>query len=158
MSDELERMWDALRDVEDALESRHESEVATTAEVLLLALANTPEMAEIFSACEGDIDELSETLEQDLEERLPILGSEDDAQTDTFVRIFDRAVDRGEKSGAKEFSIGNMLVALFAEYQTFAVSELNRLGITRRDVGELHFSWRAAIQTRASRSNRKKQP
>ena len=134
MSDQLERMWDAVQDAEDALESRHESEVAVTAEVLLLALTSTPEMAEIFAACEADIDELAETLEQHLEERLPILGAEDDVLTDTFERIFDRAVARGEKSGAKEFSIGNMLVALFAEYQTFAVSELNHQGVTRRDV------------------------
>ncbi|MDE0453694.1 MAG: hypothetical protein OXJ63_00105 [Gammaproteobacteria bacterium] len=134
MSNQLERMWDAVQEAEEALESRHESEVAVTAEVLLLALTSTPEMAEIFAACEADIDELAETLEQHLEERLPILGAEDDVLTDAFVRIFDRAVGRGEKSGAQEFSIGNMLVALFAEYQSVAVSELNQLGVTRRDV------------------------
>ena len=134
MSDEFEKMWDALQDVENALESHHESEIAVTAEVLLLALLSTPEMAEIFAACEVSIDELTRTLEQHLEETMPIRGLDDEDGMQAFDRILHRAQAVGKKGGPKEFSIGNMLVALFAQYQTFAVSELNRLGVTRWDV------------------------
>lgn len=134
ISDEFERMWDAVKDVEDALESRHESEIAVTAEVLLLALTSTPEMAEIIAACEASIDELTRTLERHLEEAMPIRSVDDEHGIQAFERILHRAQAVGKKGGPKEFSIGNMLVALFAEYQTFAVSELNRLGVTRRDV------------------------
>lgn len=123
-----------MKDVEEALETRHESEIAVTAEVLLLALTSTPEMAEIFAACEASIDELTRTLEQHLEETIPIRGADDEHGIQAFQRILDRAQARGDKRGARKFSIGNMLVALFAEYQTFAVSELNHLGVTRRDV------------------------
>jgi len=134
MSDEFERMSDALQELEEALESRHESEIAVTAEVLLLALTSTPEMAEIFAACEVSIDELTRTLEQHLEETMPIRDVDDEHGIQAFQRILDRSQTRGGKIGAKKFSIGNMLVSLFAEYQTFAVSELNRLGVTRWDV------------------------
>ena len=134
MSDELVRMWDALRAVDKAFESRHESEVALTTEVLLLALTGTPEMAEVFAACEASIDELTSTLEQNLEETMPIPGIDDDHPMQTYDRILERASAHAKNSGVKVTGIGHMLVALFAENQTFAVSELNRHGVTRRDV------------------------
>ncbi len=105
-----------------------------TAEELLLAITSSPVLAEIFSACEADVDDLARTLEQHLEETIPTLGVEDDGQELGHVRILQRATAHAKNSGVKEVSPGHVLVALFAEYQTFAVSELNRQGVTRRDV------------------------
>jgi len=117
-----------------AREHRHEF---LTAEHLLLALTSSPLVAEILAACEADVDELATTLEQHLEETMPTLGVEDDRQTRptrAFDRILKRAMAHVQNSGVKEVSSANVLVALFAENQTFAVSELNRQGVSRLDV------------------------
>ena len=117
-----------------ARESRHEF---LTAEHLLLALTSSPVVAEILAACEADVDELARTLEEHLEETMPTLGVEADRQTRptrAFDRILKRAMAHVQNSGVKEVSSANVLVALFAENQTFAVSELNRQGVTRLDV------------------------
>ena len=65
---------------------------------------------------------------------MPTVGVEDDGQEHAHIRILKRATAHAENSGIKEMSSGHMLVALFSENQTFAVSELNRQGVTRRDV------------------------
>ena len=117
-----------------ARESRHEF---LTAEHLLLALTSSPVVAEILAACEADVDELARALEDHLEETMPTLGVEADRQTRptrAFDRILKRAMAHVQNSGVKEVGSANVLVALFAENQTFAVSELNRQGITRLDV------------------------
>ena len=117
-----------------ARESRHEF---LTAEHLLLALTSSPVVAEILAACEADVDDLARSLEEHLEETMPTLGVEADRQTRptrAFDRILKRAMAHVQNSGAKEVSSANVLVALFAENQTFAVSELNRQGVTRLDV------------------------
>ena len=117
-----------------AREHRHEF---LTAEHLLLALTSSPVVAEILAACEADVDDLATTLEQHLEETMPTLGVEDDRQTRptrAFDRILKRAMAHVQNSGVKEVSSANVLVALFAENQTFAVSELNRQGVSRLDV------------------------
>ncbi len=117
-----------------ARESRHEF---LTAEHLLLALTSSPVVAEILSACEADVDDLARSLEEHLEETMPTLGVEADRQTRptrAFDRILKRAMAHVQNSGVKEVSSANVLVALFAENQTFAVSELNRQGVTRLDV------------------------
>ena len=117
-----------------ARESRHEF---LTAEHLLLALTSSPLVAEILAACEADVDELARALEDHLEETMPTLGVEADRQTRptrAFDRILKRAMAHVQNSGVKEVSSANVLVALFAENQTFAVSELNRQGVTRLDV------------------------
>ena len=117
-----------------ARESRHEF---LTAEHLLLALTSSPVVAEILAACEADVDELARSLEDHLEETMPTLGVEADRQTRptrAFDRILKRAMAHVQNSGVKEVSSANVLVALFAENQTFAVSELNRQGVTRLDV------------------------
>ena len=117
-----------------ARESRHEF---LTAEHLLLALTSSPVVAEILSACEADVDELARALEEHLEETMPTLGVEADRQTRptrAFDRILKRAMAHVQNSGVKEVNSANVLVALFAENQTYAVSELNRQGVTRLDV------------------------
>ena len=117
-----------------ARESRHEF---LTAEHLLLALTSSPVVTEILAACEADVDDLARALEEHLEETMPTLGVEADRQTRptrAFDRILKRAMAHVQNSGVKEVSSSNVLVALFAENQTFAVSELNRQGVTRLDV------------------------
>ncbi|WP_446830372.1 ATP-dependent Clp protease ATP-binding subunit ClpA [Candidatus Foliamicus sp.] len=117
-----------------ARERRHEF---LTAEHLLLALTSSPVVAEILAACEADVDGLARTLEQHLDETMPTVGLEDGRQTRptrAFDRILKRAMAHVQNSGVKEVSSANVLVALFAENQTFAVSELGRQGVTRLDV------------------------
>ncbi len=117
-----------------AREHRHEF---LTAEHLLLALTSSPVVADILASCHADVDDLAATLEEHLAETMPTLGVEDDRQTRptrAFDRILKRAMAHVQNSGVKEVSSANVLVALFAENQTFAVSELNRQGVSRLDV------------------------
>ena len=56
---------------------------------------------------------------------MPTRGVEDDRQEHAHFPILNRARAHAKNSGVNEMSSGHILVALFAEYQTFAVSELN---------------------------------
>ena len=77
---------------------------------------------------------MAKSLEQHLKETIATLGVDDDGQEFACVRILERATAHAENSGAKQVSPGHVLVALFAEGDTFAVRELNRQGVTRRAV------------------------
>lgn len=120
-------------------EARQKRYEFLTLEHLLLALLEDPAAREILLACDADLEELREDLEQHLELYVPTMteeGSEnrDIQQTLSFQRAMQRAVFHVQSSGRQEVSGANVLVAIFSEKESHAVYFMNKQGITRGQV------------------------
>ncbi|HKS94236.1 MAG TPA: Clp protease N-terminal domain-containing protein, partial [Gammaproteobacteria bacterium] len=117
----------------EARAKRHEF---MTVEHLLLALLDTPRVAEVLRACGADIQSMQQELTRYINENTPRLDQPDpDVQpTLGFQRVLQRAVFHVQSSGHKEVTALNVLVAIFGEKDSNAVYLLGRQGITRLDI------------------------
>jgi len=118
----------------DARARRHEY---VTVEHLLAALLDNPSAAQVLRACGGNIDELRKNLVSFLEENVPSLPNESDAEaqpTVGFQRVIQRAVLHVQGVGKKEVTGANVLVAMFGEKDSHAVYFLHKQSISRFDV------------------------
>ena len=114
---------------------RHEF---VTVEHLLYALLFDDATARVIRNSGGDVSELKKQLERFLDEKLDKLPDSaifSDASPSIGVqRAIRRAVAHVQSSGKEDVTGANVLVALFAERDSFAVSLLEQQGVTRLDV------------------------
>ena len=106
-------------------------------EHLLLALLENPSAASVLSACGADMDDLAREIRNVLEETVPVLGDEDERDTQptiSFQRVLQRAMYHIQSSGKTEVLGSNVLVALFNEKDSYAAYLLNKHEISRLDV------------------------
>ncbi|MDE2139728.1 MAG: ATP-dependent Clp protease ATP-binding subunit ClpA [Gammaproteobacteria bacterium] len=117
----------------EARAKRHEF---MTVEHLLLALLDTPRVAEVLRACGADIQSMQHELTRYIDQNTPRLEQPDPDVHPTlgFQRVLQRAVFHVQSSGHKEVSALNVLVAIFGEKDSNAVYLLGRQGITRLDI------------------------
>jgi len=118
----------------DARARRHEY---VTVEHLLAALLDNPSAAQVLRACGGNIDDLRKNLVSFLDENVPALPSESEAEaqpTVGFQRVIQRAVLHVQGVGKKEVTGANVLVAMFGEKDSHAVYFLHKQSISRFDV------------------------
>jgi ATP-dependent Clp protease ATP-binding subunit ClpA len=119
---------------QNAREKRHEF---ITVEHLLLALVESPQVVEILKACGTVLSELRQELEQFIDESVPILRDDDEAEAQPtlgFQRVLQRAVLHVRSSGQAEVTTANVLVAIFSEKQSQATYLLNVQDVARIDV------------------------
>ncbi len=128
LSQELE---DTLRRAMGNAASR-QHEMATL-EHLLLALMEDNDAAEILAACDVDFDALHDALEAHLAEVMEKSKNIEIEPTSSFQRVIQRAIMHTQSSGHDNASGANVLVAMFAEEESFAVWVLNNQGMTRLD-------------------------
>src|ERR1700722_1988065 len=120
----------------EAARRRHEY---ITVEHLLHALLFDDATALIVKHAGGDVPRLKKELERFLDEQLEQLG-ESDAISSTpqpsigVQRAIRRAAAHVQSSGKEEVTGANVLVAIFAERDSFAVGMLETQGVTRLDV------------------------
>ena len=117
-----------------AREARHEY---LTVEHLLLAILDTPKVREVLRACGADLGKLKQELKEHIDQSTPRLeeGEEREVQpTLGFQRVLQRAVFHVQSSGKEQITGANVLVAIFAERESPAVSILEKAGVTRLDV------------------------
>jgi ATP-dependent Clp protease ATP-binding subunit ClpA len=120
--------------LEDATRRGHEF---AALEHLLLALLGDEKTADVVKHCGGSIARLSGKLEAFLENELkPLPESERERAQPTlaFARVIQRAVNHVLGAGKAQASGANVLVAMFAEPDSHAVTFLKEEGITRLDV------------------------
>jgi ATP-dependent Clp protease ATP-binding subunit ClpA len=119
----------------EAARRRHEY---VTVEHLLYALLFDEETASIVRHSGGDPAALKKRLEKFLDDDVPPLPEDADAQFPSLSLGFNRAVQRAamhvQSSGKKELKGANVLVAIFAERDCPAVTMLADQGVTRFDV------------------------
>ena len=105
-----------------ARDHRHEF---ITVEHLLLALTSNQVAAEVLRACGANLDDLSQDLTSFIDDNTPLLGEEDDRETQPtlgFQRVLQRAVFHVQSSGSdREVTGANVLVAIFGEQESHAI-------------------------------------
>jgi ATP-dependent Clp protease ATP-binding subunit ClpA len=130
LSRELKNTLDSA--IQDTRRRRHEY---ITLEHLLLALLDDPAAVEVMKGCGAPIDEIRSELEQFLDENMPQMEEEGDVQQTVGVgRVLQRAVLHVQGAGKPEVTGANLLVALYAEPESFAVYVLEKHNVRRRDV------------------------
>jgi ATP-dependent Clp protease ATP-binding subunit ClpA len=120
--------------VREAARRRHEY---LTIEHVLFALLHDNDVSEVVRHCGGDVDELKQDLDRFLEEKLeklPQAGRVEPQQTLGFRRVLQRAALHVQSSGKDQITGRDLLVAMFRETDSLAVSLLERQGISRLDV------------------------
>jgi ATP-dependent Clp protease ATP-binding subunit ClpA len=122
------------RALDDATSRRHEF---STLEHLLLALLVDDATAEVLKQCGGSVKRLEEKLETFLTASIkPLPEDERERAQPTlgFARVVQRAVNHILSAGKSEATGANVLVAMFGEPESHAVTFLKEEGITRLDV------------------------
>jgi ATP-dependent Clp protease ATP-binding subunit ClpA len=130
-SDSLERTLQRA-----ILYARNYNHEYATLEHLLLSLLEDEDATAVFEACSIDIKKLKADLQQHLKEVLSNICVQDyeDARTTAgFQRVIQRSVIHTQSSGHKEVTGANVLVAIFAEKESHAVSFLQEQDMTRYD-------------------------
>ncbi|HEY0635940.1 MAG TPA: ATP-dependent Clp protease ATP-binding subunit ClpA [Gammaproteobacteria bacterium] len=118
----------------EARAKRHEF---MTVEHLLLALLDNPSAAAVLHACGVNIDRLRVELGEFIEQSVPKLPENSEAETQPtlgFQRVLQRAVFHVQSSERKEVTGANVLVALFNEKESQAVYYLGLHNVNRLDV------------------------
>src|SRR5246500_4419519 len=118
----------------EARQKRHEF---ITVEHLLLALLDNPTAAEVLRACGANMDELRKNLTQHIAEQTPRIAADREVDTQPtlgFQRVIQRAILHVQSSGKKEVTGANVLVAIYGEKDSHAVSFLHQQGVSRLDV------------------------
>ncbi|TKW68191.1 MAG: ATP-dependent Clp protease ATP-binding subunit ClpA [Paracoccus denitrificans] len=117
-----------------ANERRHE---LATLEHLLLALIDEPDALRVMRACNVDVAELRQNLNDFIDDDLSTLITDVDGSeavpTAAFQRVIQRAAIHVQSSGRAEVTGANVLVAIFAERESHAAYFLQELDMTRYD-------------------------
>jgi len=122
------------RALDDATARGHEF---SALEHLLLALLSDEKTADVVKHCGGSVSRLTQKLEDYLTTSLqPLPEDERDRAQPTlgFARVVQRAVNHVLGAGKGEAGGPNVLVAMFAEPESHAVTFLKEEGISRLDV------------------------
>jgi ATP-dependent Clp protease ATP-binding subunit ClpA len=120
--------------LEDATRRGHEF---AALEHLLLALLGDEKTADVVKHCGGSVSRLGGKLEAFLESELkPLPESERERSQPTlaFARVIQRAVNHVLGAGKEKAAGPNVLVAMFSEPDSHAVTFLKEEGISRLDV------------------------
>ena len=117
-----------------ALASRNGHELATL-EHLLMALTDDRDAVDVLKACDVSIEDLKQELTEHLEETLSSIagGMAETQPTTSFQRVIQRAVIHTQSSGRDAATGANVVIALFAEQESFAVWCLQQQDMSRLD-------------------------
>src|SRR3954465_9542529 len=130
-------------------ERRHEY---ATLEHLLLAMTEDEDATPVLKACGVDIDRLRHDLESFIDNRLKGIVTQMPSEplpTAGFQRVVQRAAVHVQSSGRKEVTGANVLVALFSERDSHAVSFLENQGMSRLDAVDYISHGKAKVPGRA---------
>ncbi len=140
MTKELERrLGDA---VQMAKTSKHEF---VTLEHILAALCETPSIVELLQSCNVDVQKVKRSALDFMKKNCPRISAEQinayggiDTWHPEFTlachRLFQRSAMQIRNAGKSHITEGHLLIALFYEQESFAVSFLTQQGITQFDI------------------------
>jgi ATP-dependent Clp protease ATP-binding subunit ClpA len=117
-------------------DANHREHEYATLEHLLLALIDDSDASAVMKACNVALGALKKSLANYVDNELSGLANPDgdDARpTSAFQRVIQRAVIHVQSSGREEVTGANVLVAMFAETESPAVSLLGEQDMTRQD-------------------------
>ncbi len=117
------------------LSGEHRHEYATL-EHLLLALTEDQDSMAVLRACDVNIDRLRRDLEVYIDDELTDIVAEEEVEaqpTASFQRVLQRAAIHVQSSGREKVTGANILVAMFAERESYAVYFLQEQDMSRLD-------------------------
>lgn len=120
--------------VRDAKKRRHEY---VCIEHVLFAILHDSSGREIIESCGGNVENLNNALENFLNERMESIPEGNDyvlQQTIGLQRMIQRAVNHARFAEKPEVTVGDILVSIFQEKDSYAAYFLRSEGITRLDV------------------------
>ncbi len=128
--------------IEEALKARHE--YVSLEHILMGLLQKDQNTQEILSSCGADLALLEHDLEEFLDNHFPTVSEEmieEDPDwrpelTMAFHRLLQRAAIQVQSAGKRVVQSSNLLIALFAESESYAKFFLEKSGVTQFDVIE----------------------
>ena len=115
----------------EAKERRHEY---ITPEHLLYAALYFDRGQEIVSRCGGDLNRLKERLEKFFDTHVPVVDGVEPIQSVMFQSIMERALMHCLSAEKEEVELGDVLVAMYEEKDSYAVYFLSQEGISRLEM------------------------
>lgn len=128
--------------IEDALKERHE--YVSLEHILMGLIQKDQATQEILSSCGADLSQIETDLEEFLANHFPTVSEEMIDQdpewrpelTMAFHRLLQRAAIQVQSAGKRVVQSSNLLIALFAESESYAKFFLEKSGVTQFDVIE----------------------
>ncbi|MDD3477173.1 MAG: AAA family ATPase, partial [Sulfurimonas sp.] len=120
-----------------AKELRHEY---ITIEHLFYQILNSPEGIKIIFACGGDAQEMRDIIKKYIDtnsQTLPLNINEEPFESVALSRLIDNMIKHIQSSNQQSADIGDLLVAIYDEVNSFAYILLNEYKITRLDILEV---------------------
>jgi ATP-dependent Clp protease ATP-binding subunit ClpA len=105
-----------------------------TPEHILYSAAFFQEGRDIIENCGGDIDSLRKDLEAHFNERLSRVENAEPAQSLGFQSVMERAIWHTASAQKETVDVGDVLVSMFQEKDSFAAYFLGKQGITRLEL------------------------
>lgn len=119
-----------------AKELKHEY---ITIEHVFYQLLNSPEGAKIIFTCGGDVAKMKELIKNYIYSNIGTLPqniNEEPFESVALSRLIDRMIKHIQSSGQQSADIGDLLVAIYDEVNSFAYMLLNEYHISRLDILE----------------------
>ncbi len=86
---------------------------------------------EILERCGADVDELKEKLEEHLRLRVPVVKDAEPDQSLGFHGVMERAIFHTEASQKEIIDVGDILVSIYDEDESYGAYYLKKAGVTR---------------------------
>jgi len=115
-------------------EAKNRGHEYLTPEHLLYAMLFSPEGIEIIENCGGDIETLKKNLNRHFDERIPKILNREPVISEQFHSVMERAFIHSASAQKEILDIGDIIVSLFDEEESFASYYLSSQGITRLDI------------------------
>ncbi len=112
----------------DALEHKHE--YLTPEHILYASLYNT-EGKKILEGSGGNIDSLRESIEQYFHDKMPVTEKGEPMQSVSFQNVMEKAIWHTTSAQKEELDLGDVIVAIFDEEESFAAFFLEKEGISK---------------------------
>ncbi len=118
-------------------ETKNRSHEYITPEHVLYAALHSDMACSILEQAGANTDEIRSLLDSHLNEKVPVVDTDEPSQTLGFKRVIERAVFHCESAGKEIVDIGEILVSLFDEQESFASYFIQRFGVRRIDILEI---------------------
>jgi len=113
------------------LDAREKSHEYLTPEHLLYAIVLFEAGEYILGMAGGDLEGLRKDLEEHLKTQIPIIKNQEPVQSLGLEEVIQRAVFHTQSSSKDTVEVGDLLVSIFDEKESFASYYLKKAGITR---------------------------
>jgi ATP-dependent Clp protease ATP-binding subunit ClpA len=119
---------------QDAKQRNHEY---LTPEHVLYAALHFEMPRDILRECGADPDDIRSEIDEHLREKVPVVNEVEPSQSLGFQNIIERAVFHTQNASKEEVDLGDVLVSIYDEDQSYGAYFLKKAGVSRLDLLEV---------------------